>query len=336
MLKPISEQVVVITGASSGIGRETALEFAGRGATVVLTARNQEALNQVQAEIQQMGGRALIVPADVADWNQVQQVAHRATEEYGRIDTWVNNAAVTAYGTFEDIPIDQFRRVIDVNLMGQVNGAKAALPYLRLAGGGSLIGVGSVESSAPMPLQTAYVASKQALKGFYDSLRLEQEHDQTGVSVCLIMPASMDTPLFTHAVSHMGVRPGPMPPVYRPKLAAEAILHAASMPTRNMTVGMAGATLVAAERVIPRLADAYLGQNAFRQQLTDEPASPNAPNNLWQPMPGPGQVHGGWRAMPFDAYTWVRLHPAAANILTGVALAGVVLPLAAGIWRSRR
>lgn len=332
MARPIAGQAVVVTGASSGIGRETALRFARKGARVVLVARNAEALGHVRGQIERAGGQALAAPADVADWAQVKEVAGRAAEAFGSIDTWVNNAAVSVYGSFEQVPIDEFRRVVDVVLMGQVHGAKAALPYLKESGG-TLIGVGSVVSQVPLPLQSAYVASKWALKGFYDTLRLEQERECRGVQVSLIMPSSADTPLFQNAKSHLGVEPGPIPPVYEPGVVADAILHAASHPVGDLTVG-AGVVLTALQRLWPGAAEAVMRRVAYTEQLTREPERPGAPNNLWSPVPGRGAIHGGFRALPFDPYTWLRLHPAVGSVVAGVALAAAVLP--ATLFLARR
>ncbi len=331
MARPIADQVVVITGASSGIGREAARRFARRGARVVLVARGWEALQAAAEEAQREGGPVLTVAADVADWAQVRQVAARAVEAFGRIDTWVNNAAVTVYGTFEQIPVEEFRRVVEVVLMGHVHGAKAALPYLKQAGG-TLIGIGSIVSLVPVPLQTPYTAAKWALKGFYDALRLEQERQCTGARVSLIMPSSVDTPLFRNAKSHLGVEPGPMPPVYEPQTVADAILYAAVHPAPDLALG-AGAILAGLQRPSAWAAEGVMRRLAFTRQLTDMPERPTAPNNLWQPVPGRGMVHGGFEALPFDPFAWLRLHPAA-----GGALAALALPvaLAALLWAQRR
>ncbi|HOQ99266.1 MAG TPA: SDR family oxidoreductase [Anaerolineae bacterium] len=331
MARPIAEQIVVITGASSGIGREAALRFARAGARVVLAARNGQALQEVARQITATGGRALAVVTDMADWAQVQQVARAAFDNFGGIDTWINNAAVTLYGTFEQLPIDEFQRVIDVVLMGQVRGAKAALPYLK-GSAGTLIGVTSVISEVPMPLQSAYTAAKWALKGFYDTLRLEQEHACDGVQVSVIMPSSIDTPLFQNAKSHLGVEPGPIPPVYEPGVVAEAILYAATHPLRDLTVG-AGGLLAPLKRIWPLVGEAAVRRLAFTWQLTREPELPSAPNNLWQPVPGKGAIHGGFNALPFDPFTWLRLHPAARGAAAALALAAVALPCAALLAR---
>ncbi len=323
---PLAEQVVVITGASSGIGRETALRFAREGATVVLAARNQQALREVEGEITNAGGTALVVPADVADYGHVQRVAHTAATRFGRINTWVNNAAIASYGAFEDISLEEWRRILDVNVMGQVHGARAALPHLR-SSRGTLIGIGSVVSEVPEPLLTAYVASKHALKGFYDSLRLEQWHNQTGVRVSFIMPGSVNTPLFNHAATHLGVKPAPIPPVYKPELVAGAILYAAQNPVRDLSVGASAAFFAGLQRLWPSLGDWVQERMGYTTQFSDEPKPASAPNNLFRVMPGPGDVHGDFGAVPFDPVTWLRLRPAVRNVAMGVAAAGLVLPL---------
>lgn len=329
---PLDQQVVVVTGASSGIGREAALRFARAGAAVVLVARNQEALHQVEREITAEGGRALVMPADVADMGQVERAARSAAQHFGRIDTWVNNAAVTVYGRFEDVTPQEFRRVLEVNVMGQVHGARAALPYLK-ASRGTLIGIGSVLSEVPTPLLTAYVASKHALKGFYDSLRIEQMHEQTGVQVSFLMPDSVNTPLFDHAVTHLGVKPAPFPPVYEPEVVAAAIVRAAQVPVRDLRVTTSAAAFSALDAVAPGYADRVFERMGYTRQFTSEPKPANAPNNLWQPMRGPGSVRGSFAAQPFDPVAWLRERPAIKNALTAVGLAALVFPFAGFVLR---
>jgi NAD(P)-dependent dehydrogenase (short-subunit alcohol dehydrogenase family) len=213
MPKAISEQVIVVTGASSGIGLATAQEAARRGARVVLAARNAHDLEHAVAEIRREGGDALAVPTDVTDYAQVQALAHRAVQEWGRIDTWVNNAGVSLYATFKEASLEDFRRVMETNFMGQVHGAKAALPHLE-ATNGALVCVGSTLSDRGVPLQGAYCASKHAIKGWLDALRVELWREGSKVRVTLVQPSSINTPLFNKAKTQMGVMPMPIPPIY--------------------------------------------------------------------------------------------------------------------------
>ena len=326
MALPLDQQVVVITGASSGIGREAALRFARGGATVVLVARNQQALQQVEREIAAEGGTALVVPADVADANQVQRVAQVAVQRFGHIDTWVNNAAVSVYGRFDDISPEEFRRVLEVNVMGQVHGARAALPHLR-ASHGTLIGIASAQSDVPMPLITPYVTSNHALKGLYDSLRLEELHEQTGVQVTCLMPDSVNTPLFDHAITHLGVKPSPFPPVYEPEVVAEAILHAAQAPVRNMVLTTSAVAYSALDALLPSVGDQVFERIGYTRQLSSEAKAANAPNNLWRAAGGPGAVRGSYGAMPLDPLAWVREHPPIRRALTAVGLAAFAFPV---------
>ncbi|MBD0265234.1 MAG: SDR family NAD(P)-dependent oxidoreductase, partial [Tolypothrix sp. Co-bin9] len=213
-LKPINQQVVVVVGASSGIGRNAALQFASRGAKVVVAARSQPGLESLVEEIRGLGGEATAVVADVAVFEQVKAIADKAVEQYGRLDTWVHNAAVEIYAAFEVTTPEEFKRLIDVNLMGQVHGAMVALPHLKREGRGALIHVTSVEAKRSLPLQTAYAASKHAVNGFLEALRVELMHEKLAISVTEIMPAGINTPLFNKARTKLGVKPMPTPPIY--------------------------------------------------------------------------------------------------------------------------
>jgi len=291
-LKPIREQVVVVFGASSGIGREAALQFARRGAKVVVAARGADGLNSLVEEIRQHGGEATVVVADAALFDEVSRVAHTAVETYGRIDTWAHLAAVSIWASFEQTTPEEFRRIIEVNLLGQIYGAKAALPHLMREGRGALIHVSSVEARRALPLQSAYAASKHGITGFVEALRMELEHERVPISVTEIMPATINTPLFDKARTKLGVKPKGLPPVYPPSLVAEAILDAAEHPTREIPVGGAARVILATQRLSPRLADRLLERTGFEGQRSDRPKSAEAPDNLLVPLPGFDRVEG--------------------------------------------
>jgi short-subunit dehydrogenase len=328
-LRAIREQVVVITGASSGIGRETALQFASRGASVLPIARSREGLESLKQEIERMGGMAHPLVADVSEWQHVKEAADEAVDRFGRIDTWVNNAAVSLYANVEDAGVEEIRRVVDVILMGQIHGMKAALPHLKRQGRGAIINVASALAKRSVPLQAAYCAAKHGVKGFTESLRLELEHEKSGVSVTLILPSSVNTPLFEHARSYMGVEPKPLPPVYEARAVAEAILFAAEHPRREITVGGAGKLLDLLERASPQAADSYMlrRSKAFKGQQTKRPDDRR--DNLFQPIEGIARVTGefGSKSKSVSAYTRnLEYYPGRQRILTG-ALAASTLAL---------
>jgi short-subunit dehydrogenase len=328
--RPIGEQVVVVTGASQGIGRATTLLFASRGASVVAVARNEEALASLAADIAGSGGTAEPVLADVADAAQVVMAAQTAVDRFGRIDTWVNNAAVSVYAEVEALEPDEMERVVAVNLLGVMYGSRAAIPHLRRAGGGTIVNVGSALSDRAVPLQSAYVASKHGVAGFSESLRLELALDRSGIDVVLIMPSSMNTPLFRFARSKVGRQPMPVPPVYDPNVTAEAIVHAAEHGGREIVVGGWGKALTVAQMVSPSLLDRYMlnGARAWRDQLTGRPD--DARDNLFEASSGSGSVTGdfGRDAKATSLYTThVELYPerrrAIKALLVGAVLAAV-------------
>ncbi len=243
-MKPIGEQVIVITGGSSGIGRATAGEAARQGARVAIVARGQEALAATENEIRSAGGDILAFPCDVSDATQVDEVADRVVAAWGGIDTWVNAAAVSVYGEFMEIPEAEFRRVIEIDVLGVANGMRAAIGRMRsAAAAGTIVNVSSGLGDRAVPLQSAYCAAKHAVNGLSEAVRTELEHDGLPIRVSVIKPASIDTPFFHHAKSRMDAAPKPMPPVYDPSLVAAAILYAAIHPVRELPVGGASAGL---------------------------------------------------------------------------------------------
>ncbi len=320
-LKPLEEQVVVITGASSGIGLVTARRAAQRGGRVVLAARNENDLAGAADSIRRTGGRAAYVVADVADPAQVDAVADAAVREFGRIDTWVNNAAVSMYGRVTELSIEDMRRQMDVNYWGQVYGSRVAVRHLR-HDGGALINVGSALSDRAIPLQGGYCAAKHALKGFTDALRMELEEEGVPIAVTLVKPASIDTPFFQKARTYLGVEPQPVPPVYAPEVVADVILHAAQHPLRELIAGGSGAKLSAA-RFTPRLADLYMERWTFDSQGTDTPAK-GRPDNLYAPVASDGGERGrNWQGHTRESslYTRAALNPrGAATVLAALAL----------------
>jgi NAD(P)-dependent dehydrogenase (short-subunit alcohol dehydrogenase family) len=328
-LKPIDQQVVAVVGASSGIGRETAIQFAARGAKLVVSARSQPGLDSLVDEIKQIGGEAIAVPADVADFEQVKAIADKAIEQYGRLDTWVHLAAINLYATFEQTTPEEFKRIIDVNLMGQVHGAMAALPHLKREGRGSLIHVSSVEAKRSFPYHSAYGASKHGIEGFLEAMRVELMHEGLPINVTNVMPASINTPLFNKSRTKIGVKPQGLPPIYQPDIVVDAILYAACHPTRNIIAGGAGRAMDLIQRLSPQLMDTLLLQAGagFKLQETSEPKSEDAADNLFEPIAGFDQVEGDFskqsRANSYS--TWLETHPTAKwGAIAALAVLGAV------------
>jgi NAD(P)-dependent dehydrogenase (short-subunit alcohol dehydrogenase family) len=333
-LKQVEHQVIVITGASSGIGLVTAKMAAARGARVVLTARNESDLQRAVEEIRRCGGRAIHVVADVAVPEQVTGVADRAVREYGRIDTWVNNAAVAVYGRLMELPLEDMRRQFDVNYWGQVHGSRAAVPHLRRQGG-ALINVASAVADRAIPLQGNYCATKHAIKAFTDTLRMELEEEGVPISVTLVKPGSIATPLFDKARTLLGVEPQPVPPVYAPELVARTILACAERPVRDVVVSGMGKVLSLAGTVAPRLTDRFMERSTFEAQQTDRPVTNGRPDNLFQPVTHDGGERGrSWRGRVHarSLQTAAALHP---SVATGVAVALVAAGVAAATVRFR-
>ncbi len=332
-LKPINQQVVTLMGASSGIGRATALRFAEKGAKVVVSARGEEGLSSLVEEIRGKGGEATYVVADTTDFEQVKAVADRTVEEYGRLDTWVHLAGTAVFATFEDTTPEEFKRVVDVTLMGQVYGAMAALPHIKHEGRGALIHISSMEAKRAMPFHSAYGAAKHGIDGFVEAMRVELKHEGWPISVTQIMPGTINTPFFDKGRSKIGVKPVGIPPIYEPETVADVILYAAENPERDLVAGGAAAALILNQRLSPRLLDAILSTRAgFQPQMTDEPMSEIDPDNLFEPIRDHDTVRNGFRAFERSSYNWLQSHP----ILRKVALAGTVLGAAALTARHRK
>ena len=326
-LKKLADQVVVITGASSGIGLCTAKMAAARGARVVLAARSEAGLAQAAAGIERDGGSATVVVADVSRPEDAERIAETAIAAYGSIDTWVNNAGVSIYGRLTEIDLEDARRLFDTNFWGVVNGSNAAIPHLRTHGG-ALINIGSMVSEQAIPLQGIYVASKHAVKGYTDTLRIELEEDGAPISVTLVKPAAIDTPFFEHAKNYMEAAPKPPAPVYDPAVVARAILECAERPVRDVFVGGGGRMIAGMGTLAPRLTDKYLERSMFDSQKYDHPG--DGSDSLYEPAGPSGRERGkyGGRVKKSSAYTAAALHPTT----TALVVLGVGLVAAAG-WR---
>ena len=320
-LKPVRDQVIVITGADSGIGLATARLAARRGARLVLTSRNEPELARIAAELRQGGAEAEWYSADVADARGMLEVAEVAIRAFGRIDTWVNNAGVAIYGLIEDVPLDDAHRLFETNYWGVVNGSLAALPYLR-GTGGALINVGSIVSDTVVPLQGHYSASKHAVKGFTTALRQELMHQKAPVSVTLVKPGAIDTPYPEHAANYMDAEPQHPQPVYSPEVVARAILHCAEHPRRSVTVGGGGRMMAMMGMAMPRLGD-RMNQSMFSQQKRKKPGRLPQEETLWEPPARTGRTRGDQPGpvMTHSAYTAASLHP----VRTALALAAAGL-----------
>lgn len=298
-LKPINQQVVAVVGAGSGIGRETALQFARRGAKLVVSGRSKAKLASLTDEIHSFGGEVTpIVIDDVAVFEQVKAIADRTVEVYGRLDTWVHVPAVAVIATFENTTPEEFKRVIDVSLMGQVYGAMAALPHLKREGRGALIHISSMEGRRSLPYQSAYGAAKHGIEGFLQALRVELQHEGLPISVTSVKPAVINTPFWDNARTKLGVKPSGIPPYYEPSLVAEAILYAAERPIRDFLVGDAAKALDFLERLSPKAIDTLMLLVGFQFQHSKELKSEDAPHNLYEPVPDYNTVRGSLDDLP--------------------------------------
>ena len=331
MRKPNSQRVVVVTGASAGVGRASIRAFAKEGARVGLIARDTEGLHVAATEADQLGGKGLAVPADVSDAAQVEAAAARIENELGPIDVWVNNAMTTVFAPVAETTPAEFKRATEVTYLGTVYGTMAALRRMLPRNAGHIVQVGSALAYRSIPLQAAYCGAKHAIAGFTDSLRTELIHDRKNIHLTMVQLPAMNTPQFTWCRSKMPNHPQPVPPIFQPEVAAERIVWASHHNRREVFVGAPTIIAIEANKLAPALADLYLGRTGFDSQQTQEPVSKDRRDNLFEPLPGDFGAHGvfGPRAHDRAATTWLSQHKGT------TALAGAALGLAAFALRKR-
>ena len=314
--KVFKDKVIVITGASAGLGRVIAWEFAKQGAKVVLVARDPLQLEGTKKEVEAYGGQALSVIADIADPNQVEEIADRAERELGPIDVWINNAMNSVFAPMKKITPEEFRRVTEVTYLGTVYCTMAALKRMSPRDKGSIVFVGSALAYRGIPLQSAYCGAKHGVEGFYDSLRTELMHDKSNIKTCMVQLPAMNTTQFGWVLSKLPNKAKPMGKVYKPEVAAKAILFAARQNRREILVGFPSYKAIVGNKVAPWYADWVLSREGYEGQQTDEPADPDRKNNLWEPVHEDRGAYGDFGAdaasKSFTLWTsmnrsWVRV-----------------------------
>ncbi|MGN6319490.1 SDR family oxidoreductase [Trinickia sp.] len=324
-----SPNIVVVTGASAGVGRAAALAFAQKGADVALLARDEEALGQVAEAVRRFGVRALPIPIDVSSPEAVEAAAERVETELGPIDVWVNNAMVTMFSPVARMQPAEFARITEVTYLGYVWGTMAALQRMSRRDKGVIVQVGSALAYRAIPLQSAYCGAKHAIRGFTDALRCELLHDKSGVRVTMVQMPALNTPQFDWAPSRMPGAPRPVAPVYEPEVAARAIVWAATHPRRELHVGLSSIKAIVANKIAPSYLDRYLAKRAFRAQQRQSPTDPEHAVDLWRSVPGAHRLRGSFsgEAKSTCASLWLDTHRGAA---LGAALALGLIALLAG------
>ena len=325
-------EVAVITGASAGVGRATACEFARRGAHVALIARGRDGLEGARREVERAGGRALVLPLDVADADAVEHAAEATERELGPIDVWVNNAMVSVFSPVREMRAEEYRRVTEVTYLGYVHGTLAALKRMLPRDRGCIVQVGSALAYRGIPLQSAYCAAKHAIQGFMDSLHAELIHDGSNVRVTMVQLPAVNTPQFDWVKSRLPREPQPVGPIFQPEVAARAIHWAAHNERRELYVGWPTVKAIVGNKLAPELGDWYTARYAYEGQETGEPAAPDRRDNLWEPVPGDHGARGRFddRASETSAQLWATTHRglfalAGVGALLGAAAAKLLL-----------
>jgi short-subunit dehydrogenase len=327
----VKNEVVVITGASAGLGRAAAREFGAHGAKVGLIARGIDGLEAAKREIESAGGRAMVLPLDVADANAVENAATSVEREFGPIDIWVNNAMSSVFSPVREMKAEEYKRVTEVTYLGAVYGTLAALRRMLPRDRGTIVQVGSALVYRSIPLQSAYCAAKHAIAGFTDSLRCELIHDKSNVRVSMVQMPALNTPQFGWVKSRLKYKAQPVPPVFQPEVGAKAIYWLAHHSRREVYVGWPTVEAILGNKLAPGWLDRYLGKTGFDSQQTSEPEDPNRPDNLWKPVEGDHGAHGR-----FDGQAHERSWETRASLGRRWIGAGLTMAVAALLLASRR
>jgi NAD(P)-dependent dehydrogenase (short-subunit alcohol dehydrogenase family) len=321
-------EVVVVTGASAGVGRATVRAFAREGAHIGLIARGTDGLEGALADVESLGGKAMILPCDVANANEVEAAAGRVEEEFGPIDIWVNNAMVSVFSPFREMTAEEFKRVTEVTYLGTVYGTLAALRRMLPRDRGCIVQVGSALAYRSIPLQSAYCGAKHAIQGFTQSVRCELLHDKSNVRITMVQLPAMNTPQFSWVKSRLPCKPQPVPPIYQPEIAAGAIVYAAHHDRREIQVGLPTVVAIEGNKIAPGMIDQYLARTNYEAQQTDEPVEADRHDNLWSSVPGDHGAHGSFdaRSHDFSTQAWLNTHRGwlLLTCVTGVALGALL------------
>ena len=332
-----STEVVVITGASAGVGRAAAQKFAAAGASIGLIARGSDGLAGAQRDVEAAGGKALVCPADVADAEQVETAAAAVEEKFGPIDVWVNNAMTSVFSPVKEMTAAEFKRVTEVTYLGCVYGTLAALKRMLPRDRGAIVQVGSALAYRGIPLQAAYCGAKHAIQGFVDSLRCELLHDRSRVRLTMVQMPALNTPQFSWVKSRLPRKPQPVPPIFQPEVAADAIHWAAHHERAEIFVGWPTVAAIEGNKIAPRLADRYLARTGYESQQMAAPADRDRPYNLWEPVAGDHGAHGDFdhRAQANSSQLWATIHRNAL-ISAGIALVGLAYAAVASNGHARK
>jgi NAD(P)-dependent dehydrogenase (short-subunit alcohol dehydrogenase family) len=319
--------VVVVTGASAGVGRAAVRAFAQRGAHLGLLARGRDGLSAARAEVEKQGSRAIDVVTDVADADQVESAASTIEGELGPIDVWVNNAMVSVFAALPGMSAEDFKRVTEVTYLGCVYGTMSALRRMLPRGHGSIVQVGSALAYRGIPLQSAYCGAKHAIQGFTESVRCELLHDKSNVKITMVQLPALNTPQFHWVKTDFDRHPRPVPPIYQPELAADAIVWAAAGKRREVNVGATTTATLLADKLAPGILDRYLGATGYQSQRSDIPIEPDRPDNLYEPVPGDAGAHGGFDAQAHarSAQWWLAKHRHVALLGGGLLALGAIV-----------